>query len=181
MNKRVIAAFALLVVVAIGISSLMPDAVKPIRAGDMVKPISLPNLQGELQGIPKGKVVLLNFWATWCPPCRKEVPSMVKLYDKYKAQGFEIVAVSVDKSYDDVVKFVAEQNMTFTVLHDQASQVAREYGVFRYPETFIVDRTGKVVQHLNGAVEWMEPEFMDYIEKLVAEPLPAVNSKVSTL
>ena len=171
MNKRILAAFALLVVVAVALSTLMPEAVKPVRAGDMVKPISLPNLQDELQGLPKGKVVLLNFWATWCPPCRKEVPSMVQLYDKFKDQGFEIVAVSVDKSRDDVVKFVKEQNMNFTVLHDVSSSIAQQYGVFRYPETFIVDRNGKVRQHLNGAVEWMEPEFMDYIEKLLVEPV----------
>ena len=149
----------------------MPDAVKPVRTGDVVKAISLPNLQGKLQGLPEGKVVLLNFWATWCPPCREEVPSMVKLYDKYKDQGFEIVAVSVDKRYDDVVQFVAEQKMSFMVLHDQESKVSRLYGVFRYPETFIVDRNGIVRHHLNGAVEWFEPKYLDYIEKLLAEPV----------
>ena len=171
MNKRILAAFAVLVVVAVALSTLMPEAVKPVRAGDLAKPISLPNLQDKLQGLPEGKVVLLNFWATWCPPCRKEVPSMVKIYDKFKDKGFEIVAVSVDKSRDVVVKFVKEQNMNFTVLHDVNSSTAQQYGVFRYPKTFIIDRTGKVRQHLNGAVEWMEPEFMDYIEELLAESI----------
>jgi len=171
MNKRTIMALGLVVVVMVGMSFLMPDAVKPVRDGDMVKPISLPNLQGKLEGIPEGKVVLLNFWATWCPPCREEVPSMVKLYDKFKAQGFEIVAVSVDKRYDDVVQFVAEQNMTFMVLHDQDSDVSRNYGVFRYPESFIVDRNGVVRKHLGGAVEWMDAEYIEYIDKLLAEPV----------
>ncbi|WP_038250422.1 peroxiredoxin family protein [Ghiorsea bivora] len=171
MNKRLIAALALMVVVAVAISALMPEAVKPVRAGDLAKPISLPDLQDKLQGLPKGKVVLLNFWATWCPPCRKEVPSMVKLYNQLKDKGFEIVAVSVDRNRDDVVRFVKEQHMNFTVLHDVNSSTAQGYGVFRYPETFIIDRNGKVRQHLNGAVEWMEPEFMDYIEKLLAEPI----------
>ncbi|MDQ6983529.1 MAG: TlpA disulfide reductase family protein [Ghiorsea sp.] len=171
MNKRTIMALGLVVVVMVGMSFLMPDAVKPVRAGDMVKPISLPNFQGKLEGIPEGKVVLLNFWATWCPPCREEVPSMVKLYDKFKDQGFEIVAVSVDKRYDDVVQFVAEQNMTFMVLHDQDSDVSRNYGVFRYPESFIVDRNGVVRKHLGGAVEWMDAEYIEYIGKLLAEPV----------
>jgi len=171
MNKRILAALAMLVVVAVALSTLMPEAVKPVRAGDMTKPISLPDLQDKLEGLPEGKVVLLNFWATWCPPCRKEIPSMVKIYDKFKEKGFEIVAISVDKSRDDVVKFVKEQNMNFTVLHDVNSSTAQQYGVFRYPESFIIDRSGKVRQHLNGAVEWMEPEFVDYIEKLLAEPI----------
>ena len=171
MNKRLMAALALVVVIGVAIVALMPEPVKPMRIGDLAKPISLPDLQGKLQGLPKGKVVLLNFWATWCPPCRKEVPSMVKLYNQFKGKGFEIVAVSVDRSRDDVVKFVKEQNMTFTVLHDVDSTTAQGYGVFRYPETFIIDRNGKIRQHLNGAVEWMEPEFTDYIEKLLAEPI----------
>ena len=171
MNKRLMAALALVVVIGVVIVALMPEAVKPVRVGDLAKPISLPDLQGKLQGLPKGKIVLLNFWATWCPPCRKEVPSMVKLYNQFKGKGFEIVAVSVDRSRDDVVRFVKEQNMTFTVLHDVDSTTAQGYGVFRYPETFIIDRNGKIRQHLNGAVEWMEPEFTDYIEKLLAEPI----------
>ncbi len=171
MNKRVIAAFSVLVIIAVAIFILMPDAVKPVRAGDAVKPISVPDLQGKLQGLPEGKVVLLNFWATWCPPCREEVPSMVKLYDKYKDQGFEIVAVSVDRSKRDVVEFVEEQDMRFTVLHDKNSDASRLYGVFRYPETFIVDRNGIVRQHLNGAVEWFEPKYLTLIEKLLAEPV----------
>ncbi|MDQ7005238.1 MAG: redoxin domain-containing protein [Ghiorsea sp.] len=171
MNKRTIVALILFAGIAVALSFLMPDAVKPVRAGDAVKPINLPNLQGQLQGLPKGKVVLLNFWATWCPPCREEVPSMVRLYDQFKDQGFEIVAVSVDKRYDDVVQFVAEQNMTFMVLHDVDSTVSQNYGVFRYPESFIVDRNGVVRQHLGGAVEWMDAEYVDYIEKLLAEPV----------
>ena len=171
MNKRLIAALALVVVVGVALSTLMPEAIKPVRIGDLVKPIRLPDLQDKLQGLPTGKVVLLNFWATWCPPCRKEVPSMVKLYSQLKDKGFEIVAVSVDRNRDDVVRFVKEQSMNFTVLHDVSSSTAQQFGVFRYPETFIIDRSGKVRQHLNGAVEWMEPEFIDYIEKLLAEPL----------
>ncbi|MDQ7001111.1 MAG: TlpA disulfide reductase family protein [Ghiorsea sp.] len=171
MNKRVLAALALLAVIAVAFSSFMPEAIKPAKVGDLAKPISLPNLQDKLQGLPEGKVVLLNFWATWCPPCRKEVPSMVKIYNQLKDKGFEIVAVSVDKSRDDVVKFVQEQNMNFTVLHDVNSSTAQEWGVFRYPETFIIDRNGKIRQHLNGAVEWTEPEFRAYIEMLLAEPV----------
>ncbi len=170
MNARVIAAVILLIVVAAGIANFMPEGVKPLSVGDQVKAFQLPNLKDELQNIPEGKVVLLNFWATWCPPCRQEVPSMVELYSKLKDKGFEIVAVSVDRNKSAVESFVAEQAMDFTVLHDKDSAVSKQFGVFRYPETFIIDRNGVIRQHLNGAVEWTTPNFYDYFEKLLAEP-----------
>lgn len=96
---------------------------------------------------------------------------MVKLYETFKDKGLEIVAVSVDQG-DDVVKaFVAENQMNFTVLWDKDSAVAKQYNVFRYPETFIVGRDGKILQHLQGGVEWMQPEFFNYIQSLLARPI----------
>jgi len=170
MNKRVLVALGLVVVLVVGLSTLMPDAVKRPQVGEIAKEIALPNLAGVIQGLPKGKVVVLNFWATWCPPCRKEVPSMVRLYNTYKDQGLEIVAVSVDRSKSDVVAFVKEQHMNFTVLHDQDSAVSAQFGVFRYPETFIIGKDGKILKHLNGAVEWMDSSFTDYFEKILKNP-----------
>lgn len=169
MDKKLIAAIGLIVLIAVGISSFLPEGVKPMAVGEQVRPVSLPNLNNEMQGLPTGKVMLVNFWATWCPPCRKEVPSMVEVYEKLKGKGLEIVAISTDRSRSDVDKFVKEQNMSFTVLHDADSQVAQSYGVFRYPETFIVDKKGVVQQHLNGAVEWTDSQFVAYLEKLLAE------------
>ncbi len=169
MDKKLIAAIGLIVLIAVGISSFLPDGVKPMAVGEQVRPVSLPNLNNEIQGLPAGKVMLVNFWATWCPPCRKEVPSMVEVYEQLKGKGLEIVAISTDRSRSDVDKFVKEQNMSFTVLHDADSQVAQSYGVFRYPETFIVDKKGVVQQHLNGAVEWTDSQFVAYLEKLLAE------------
>lgn len=167
MNMKVVIAVALLFGLGFAMVSFLPEAAKPIKVGELVLPVSLPDLQGDLQTLPQDKVYLLNFWATWCPPCRKEVPSMVKLYDAFKDRGFEIVAISVDKSKSDVEKFVAEQKMNFKVLWDKDSSVAQQYGVFRYPETFIVDAHGKVLQHLKGGVEWLEPEYYNYIDKLL--------------
>ncbi len=170
MNKRIIGAVVMLIALIVTISLLMPEGIKLVRVGETIRPFTLPDLQDKMQGLPKGKVMIVNFWATWCPPCRKEVPSMVQLYETFKDKGFEIVAVSVDKRREDVVDFVNTYNMSFTVLHDADSQVAASYGVFRYPESFIVDKNGVVLQHLNGAVEWMSPEFVDYIGKLLAAP-----------
>ena len=171
MNKNLFIAIAFIGVVAAGVLSIMPDANKPVTLNDKAIPFTLPNLQGQAQGLPEGKVVILNFWATWCPPCRKEVPSMVELYNKLKDKGLDIVAVSVDRNPEDLMQFVAEQRMNFTVLNDIDSMVAHKYSVFRYPESFIIDRNGVIRQHLQGAVEWMDPEFAGYIEKLLQEPV----------
>jgi peroxiredoxin len=170
MDKKVFIAIGLLIALAVGINSFLPEGIKPVAVGEHTRTFQLPDLQGKLQGLPKGKVMLLNFWATWCPPCRKEVPSMVDLYEKLKDKGFAIVAVSVDRSRSDVVNFVKTYNMNFTVLHDMDSSVSRQYGVFRYPETFIVDKKGVIRQHLNGAVDWSDKAYISYLEKLLAEP-----------
>ena len=170
MDKKVIMAIGLLIALAVGISSFLPEAVKPAAVGDKVRAFQLPDLQGKRQGLPQGRVYLLNFWATWCPPCRKEVPSMVSLYEQLKDKGFDIIAVSVDRSRDDVINFVQEYHMSFTVLHDDNAQVSAQYGVFRYPETFIVDKNGVIRQHLNGAVDWEDQDFVRYIQSLLDEP-----------
>ncbi len=170
MDKKVIMAIGLLIALAVGISSFLPEAVKLAVVGDKVRAFQLPDLQGQRQGLPQGRVYLLNFWATWCPPCRKEVPSMVKLYHQLKDKGFDIIAVSVDRSRDDVINFVQEYHMSFTVLHDANAQVSAQYGVFRYPETFIVDKNGVIRQHLNGAVDWEDQDFVRYIQSLLDEP-----------
>ena len=169
MNKRLLAAVIILGALLVGIFTIMPEAKKPVRLNDQVIPFQLPDLQGKLQGVPQGKVVILNFWATWCPPCRKEIPSMIEMYSRLKDKGLEIIAVSEDKNADLLAPFVAEQKMNFTILHDPDSVVAHQYSVFAYPESFIIDRNGVIRQHLKGAVEWMQPDFYGYIEKLLHE------------
>jgi len=171
MNVKVIAALGLILALGVAMFFALPEGTKPIGAGDAVKPFQLPDLNGKVQGLPEGKVYLLNFWATWCPPCRKEVPSMVKLYETFKDKGFEIVAVSVDQGDEVVKNFVAENKMNFTVLWDKDSSISKQYNVFRYPETFIVGRDGKILQHLKGGVEWLQPEFYNYIQSLVSAPI----------
>ncbi len=169
MNKRLLAAVIIIGAIMAGVMTMMPEAKKPVRLNDQVIPFQLPDLQGKLHGLPQGKVVILNFWATWCPPCRQEIPSMVEMYDRLKDKGLEIIAVSEDKKADVLRQFVVEQNMRFTVLHDPDSAVAHQYSVFAYPESFIIDRNGVIRQHLKGAVEWMQPDFYGYVEKLLHE------------
>lgn len=115
----------------------------------------------------KGKVILLNFWATWCPPCKAEMPSMNRLYNEIKAKGFEVVAISTDNSLSPVKEFLAKNRVDFTVLLDEKKAVSRTYKVFSMPTTFLIDRNGFTVEKYYGEYEWTEPEVRKQIEKLL--------------
>jgi len=145
----------------------LPEAKKKVSVGDMALEFSLPDLQAKTQSLAKGDVILLNFWATWCPPCRQEMPSMVELSKEYAAKGLKVVAVSVDRDGKALNDFVKEYQLPFLVLHDVDSTVAESYGVYRYPETFLIDREGRVQAHLVGAIEWMSAPMRAKIEGLL--------------
>jgi len=162
--------FGIFTVVGSAIWFSLPEAPASVRQGDYLTEFTLPDVNGVMQSIPKGKVLLLNFWATWCPPCRREIPSMARLHDKYASQGLKIIAISVDQRRDDLINFMKEYRMPFEVLHDADRAVSRQYGVFRYPESFLVSRDGKVVRHMIGAVNWMSEPITRTIDNMLAEP-----------
>jgi DsbE subfamily thiol:disulfide oxidoreductase len=147
----------------------LPSSRPQISEGQAAPSFMLKNLAGGEQGLPEGEVVLLNFWATWCPPCRQEMPSMAKLYNQLKDEGLKIIAVSVDKDINDLTAFVREYSLPFTVLHDPDARVSHDYGVYRFPETFLIGRAGTVRYHLIGAVEWTHPEVIANIRAMLAE------------
>lgn len=117
---------------------------------------SLSSLQGGQLALSdlRGKVVLLNFWATWCPPCIEEMPSMVQLFDKMKGDPrFAMVAISTDESWDPVQRFFANTKPGFTVLLDPNGQLAKEYGTTMFPETYVVI-DGRVRGFIEGPRRW---------------------------
>ena len=119
------------------------------------------------------RVVLLNFWATWCPPCREEMPSMERLYQRYKDRGLAILALSIDKNAGAVPPFVASFRLTFPIGLDPKSAVAQAYGMRALPTTVLIDRVGQVVALALGARDWDSPAAHALAEVLlsaVAEP-----------
>jgi len=170
MKQRWLIVISILIALGAGFWFALPEAPGTIGEGDQITDLNLPDLQGSMQTLPKGEIILLNFWATWCPPCRKEIPSMVKLHKKLSSQGLRIVAVSVDKNLDDLENFVSEHQMPFMVLHDADSIAARQYGVFRFPETFLIDRQGRVRHRLVGEVEWMSEPMIQVLTQMLEEP-----------
>jgi len=123
------------------------------------KPLSLSSL--------KGKVVLVNFWATWCPPCKAEMPSMNRLYNEIRSRGFEIVAISTDNSISPVKDFLAKNRIDFPVLFDETKSVTRQYHVFSMPTTFLIDRGGMIVEKFYGEEDWTDPVIRKKIERLL--------------
>ncbi len=170
MLKRWLAMLGIMAVVGLIAWYGMPGSQPRAEPGQPALPFTLPDLSGQMQPLPTDGVVLLNFWATWCPPCRQEMPSMATLYNKLKGKGFKVVAVSVDRDMDNLVGFVREYQLPFQVLNDKSSEVSRQYGVFRYPESFLIDRHGVIRRHLIGAVEWMSDPVVSEIEAMLAEP-----------
>jgi peroxiredoxin len=130
----------------------------------------LPALKGDyvkLSGY-RGKVVFLNIWATWCPPCQEEMPSMESLYQRLKGREFEMLAVSIDREGEKVVRpFAAKYRLTFPVLLDPDSKTYQLYGLTGVPESFIVDKSGVVIRKIIGPQDWMKQEWLDYFDRII--------------
>lgn len=117
----------------------------------------------------KGDVVLLNIWATWCEPCRYEMPSIERLHLSLGGQGLKVLAVSIDEAGPDVVReFQREYNLTFRILHDQGRSIERIYQTTGVPESFVLNREGRIVKKVIGAAEWDSPVNQDLIRRLLA-------------
>lgn len=119
----------------------------------------------------KGKVVILNLWATWCGPCRVEMPGMENLYRRYRSQGLEILAVSLDKGSPEKVQiFADEYRLSFPVLLDSDGQVERRYHSRTIPTTFVINKKGMVVAEVDGAKNWESEKTFEALEYLLKAP-----------
>jgi len=117
----------------------------------------------------KGQVVLINFWASWCGPCRQEMPVLEQMYRKYKAAGFTLLGVNVEPKAADAEGFLKSTPVSFPILFDPDSKVSRLYEVSGMPSTVILDRSGKVRYVHHGYKPGEESEYMDQIRTLVRE------------
>ncbi|MFH0931839.1 MAG: redoxin domain-containing protein [Candidatus Zixiibacteriota bacterium] len=143
-----------------------------IYEGEIAPDFTLKDLNGVEKSLKefRGKVVLLNFWATWCSPCRIEIPSMVELYKKYNDKGLEIIGVNLDRmDKSGVEKFSSEYNITFPILLDPTGKIATLYGITALPATFILDRNGKIQERVAGGKDWSSEENLKIFETLLNE------------
>jgi peroxiredoxin len=132
------------------------DKMRGTTIGQLAPEIALPNPQGETRRLTelRGNVVMIDFWAAWCGPCRRENPNIVRLYEKYNKQGFEIFGVSLDRSKDDWVNAIAKDGLTWTQVSDLSyfnSEAAQVYGISAIPATVLLDKEGRIIaRNLRG-------------------------------
>lgn len=146
------------VVLILGFVVTHRSQIHPLGVGDRApsfRAVRLPGGRPASLADYRGQVILLNIWATWCQPCRVEMPSMERLWRKLQGTGFRVVAVSIDKEDSTVVNaFVKELGLTFDILHDQPGTIQERYQTTGVPESFVIDRDGLIVKKVIGASPW---------------------------
>jgi cytochrome c biogenesis protein CcmG, thiol:disulfide interchange protein DsbE len=142
------------------------------QEGYMAPRFSLRNLKGNLEGLDdhSGKVIIVNFWATWCVPCIKEMPSFESLYRRYRSQGLTLLAVSLDKGDSTKVhKFADKYKLSFPILLDTEGVAEKLYPSFSIPFTYVIDKQGRVVARVDGAKNWESSETFEAVEHLLKQ------------
>ena len=146
------------------------SATAQVKEGENAPNFTLKNLDGKEISLSqfRGKHVLVNFWATWCGPCKIEMPSLEALYERFKDKNFALVAISNDMFGANIVKpFVKTHKINFPVLLDQRLKVSNAFGVVSLPTTFMIDPQGKIIGALFGAEDWVTPSNILYFENLL--------------
>ncbi len=149
--------------------------------GSLAPDFRLMDLHGKAVSLSdyRGKVILLNFWATWCGPCRVEMPAMEALYRSMQSKGLEILAVSVDQEGTAVTRpFQEALGLSFPILHDQDYQVGLTYGARTLPMTFAIDRQGIIRQLVFGSRDWNSPEARRGIAEVLQEPIQEPSQRM---
>lgn len=181
-------------IVVTGFWKIEKSLEEPIRPVSEVQPSGQP--QKKLEGLPapdfvlptlgggrmrlsdyRGKIVFLNIWATWCPPCREEMPSMQKLHERFMGEDFAMLTISIDEDTSLVGPFMEELGLTFPVALDPEQEVSSQYGITGVPETFLIDKNGIVMHHLIGPGKWDDPSLVSAFEGLVRKPAAPVVEK----
>jgi peroxiredoxin len=158
----------LLILGGVAILALRLRQPHPVAIGESAPEFTLPSLtQGSFSLHDfRRQVVVLNFWATWCPPCVEETPGLEEFAEKMRAQGVTVIGISVDQDTAALQIFAAEQRLSFPILRDPNQAVANRYGTFKFPETYIIDQDGRVAEKLIGAVDWQDPRIAAFVREL---------------
>ena len=165
---------ALLAILLAAATHYLGDELFPVAVGSEAPPLSAVTLEGARRTKTlddyKGKVVLLNVWATWCEPCKVEMPSIEQLYRDFGGRGLKVVAVSIDDPGEEakIRGFVREFGLTFDVLHDPSGKIQRKYQTTGVPETFVIGRDGVIRKKVIGAIRWDSPANRALVSQLLA-------------
>lgn len=147
-------------------------AFRPLQPGDAAPAWGARTLGGDSVtiGSLRGRTVLLNVWATWCPPCRAEMPALQSLAERYGDRGLDVVAVSIDHDAAAAAAFVDELDLSMRVLHDPHGRVTRAFRTTGVPESFLIDADGRIIRRWIGAFDPLAPDVIDLVESTLAAP-----------
>ncbi len=145
--------------------SFGPDSLVGMKAPEFAQ----RDLKGNYVSVTamRGGVVVINFWASWCPVCKREMPELNRLYNGYRRKGLKVIAVSMESSERGISNFLQETPVDFSVIHDQKGRVSKLYGVYSIPTSVVVDRSGTVAEVFIGEKDWASPRMRDMIEDLI--------------
>ncbi|MBK7595191.1 MAG: TlpA family protein disulfide reductase [Gemmatimonadetes bacterium] len=175
MNRQWFVVIGVVAAIGIGATLMVRNAPPRIEVGAVAPDFTVTNLATSkpvsLQHEYRGKVTLVNIWATWCGPCREEIPALDSLYRALAPKGLRIAAVSVDQgAAADVVKFMNEFHVTFDVLHDPKGAIQELYQSPKVPQSYLIGRDGRFVRIVYGSHPWASPGNRKIIEQLLSEP-----------
>jgi cytochrome c biogenesis protein CcmG/thiol:disulfide interchange protein DsbE len=140
-----------------------------VNVGDKAPNFSITTEKGKTVSVSDfgGKVLVLNFWATWCPPCVQEMPSLNQFAATMKDKGVVVLAVSIDKNEKAYKTFLQRTRPAFETAFDPDANISSEYGTFKWPETYVIDKSGKVTQKLISNQDWMDPQIVNGIKAML--------------
>ena len=176
---RPVGVLVLLLAALVGAGWLVRDRFVPVEVGTRAPNFRAVDLQGRSVSLSdlRGELVFLNIWATWCPPCREEMPAMQRLHERLGPEGLRIVAVSIDaapggsdaagRTGGDVQAFSEEYGLGFDIWHDRSGEIQRIYRTTGVPESFVIDRNGVIVKKVIGATEWDSEASMEMFRRLL--------------
>jgi cytochrome c biogenesis protein CcmG/thiol:disulfide interchange protein DsbE len=170
-NKTDLALKLALVAITIALCVVVAGTMEPkvVGQGDRAPNFSIATDQGRTISPANfgSKLLVLNFWATWCAPCLQELPSLDQFARQYESKGITVLAISVDQNEKRYRDMLARVKPAFLTARDASTDIAGSYGTFLYPETYIIDQSGKVVYKEAAARDWMDPTFLNYIQSLL--------------
>jgi peroxiredoxin len=160
-----------IVIVGLALALIGEDVPAPLGRGSAAPDFTLEKLDGDAQvslADQRGRVVLLNFWATWCKPCEDEMPAMERLYQRLQGEGFELLAVSVDDEVEVVREFRERLAISFPILMDPTQEAARAYQTAGFPESLLIDASGRIVERYVGPRAWDDAVYVRRVRDLLA-------------
>jgi cytochrome c biogenesis protein CcmG/thiol:disulfide interchange protein DsbE len=170
LKRKLLTGFVFAGIIALLVLFARPDyrQGEPSPAGSPAKPFTL-ELDGKRAALAdlRGKVVVLNFWATWCPPCVEEAPSLVRLQQTIAPHGATVLGISVDEDPAAYQQFLTEHHINFPNYRDPSKKIAEDYGTSVYPETYIIDRQGRIARKIIGPQDWDSLEMVAYLDTLL--------------